>query len=44
MVEVECIRRYNDVRLKGIKFVGDRYWVDGVRAEDLVDDGYAKYV
>lgn len=44
MVEVQCIKRYNDVKLGKVKQIGDKYIVDAVRAEDLVDNGYAKYV
>lgn len=45
MVEIRCIKRYNDIRLGVLKTPNsDTYWVDGVRAEDLVTDGLAEYV
>ena len=44
MVEVQCIKRYNDIRLGKIKNVGETYFVDGIRAEDLAADGFVKYV
>lgn len=44
MVEVECITRYNDIELGKLKKVGDKYSVNTVRADNLVDLGLVKYV
>lgn len=43
IVNVECIKRYNDIELGVIKKVGDLpYKMNKARAEDLADDGFVK--
>ena len=44
IVEVECIKRYSDIELGKLKKVGDKYSVNTVRADYLVDLGLVKYV
>lgn len=44
IVEVECIKRYNDIELGEIKKVGEKYKVNAVRADNLVDLGLVKYI
>ncbi len=44
MVEVECVKRYNDIELGEIKKVGEKYKVNTVRADNLVDLKLVKYV
>ena len=44
MIEVECIKKYQDIQLNELKTPGKRYTVNLVRAEDLAENGYVKFV
>lgn len=43
-MKVKCIKTYNDMRLKKVKYVGDTYEVDDKRAEYLVSQGMVEIV
>lgn len=44
IVEVECIKRYSDVRLNTLMISGKKFKVDLIRAEELADKGLVKFI
>ena len=44
MVKVQCIRKYFDLQLNELKDIYDTYKVNKIRAEELVQDGFVKYI